>query len=236
MFSTQEVIRYSKQIIAENVGPEGQQRLKKTKVLVIGAGGLGCPVLQYLNAVGIGTLGIAEYDTVEESNLHRQILYSPGDIGKKKGVVALERLSAQNPYTELLHYDLKVDQDNAATLVAGYDIIVDGCDNFATRYAVSDACVAGGRPLVYGSILGYQGQVSVFNRNGSKQLRDVFPEPPDPGDVPSCSDNGVMGTVPGIVGLIMAQAVIQISLGEKSFENRFILFDTRLMERTVLEF
>ena len=236
MFSTQEVIRYSKQIIAENVGAEGQQRLKKTKVLVIGAGGLGCPVLQYLNAVGIGTLGIAESDTVEASNLHRQILYSPGDIGKKKGVVALERLSAQNPYTELLHYDLKVDQDNAPTLVAGYDIIVDGCDNFATRYAVNDACVAGGRPLVYGSILGYQGQVSVFNRNGSKQLRDVFPEPPDPGDVPSCSDNGVMGTVPGIVGLIMAQAVIQISLGEKSFENRFILFDTRTMERTVLEF
>ena len=234
MFSTQEVIRYSKQIIVDDIGAQGQQRLKQAKVLVIGAGGLGCPVLQYLNAVGIGTLGIAEFDSVDATNLHRQILYTPGDIGRKKATVAMERLAQQNPYTQLLHHDFKVDDRNAPELVAGYDIIVDGCDNFTTRYAVNDACVAAGKPLVYGSILGYEGQVSVFNREGSRQLRDIFPEPPNADEVPSCSENGVLGTVPGIIGLMMAQAVIQIILGKTSFENRFVLLDTRTMERTVL--
>jgi adenylyltransferase/sulfurtransferase len=235
MFNTQEVIRYSRQIIADDIGPQGQQCLKQARVLVIGAGGLGCPVLQYLNAVGIGTLGIAEFDTVEATNLHRQILYYPEDIGRKKAEVMVERLSSQNPYTQLVHHDLKVDETNAGSLVAGYDIVVDGCDNFMTRYVVNDACVALGKPLVYGSILGYEGQVSVFNRNGSRQLRDVFPEPPPADDVPSCSENGVLGTVPGIIGLIMAQAVVQVVLDKASFENRFVLFDTRTMERKVLD-
>lgn len=235
MFDTQEVIRYGRQIIVDDIGPEGQGLLKQARVLIVGAGGLGCPVLQYLNAIGVGTLGIAEYDHIEATNLHRQILYGPGDIGRKKGEVAIARLAAQNPYTHFVHHDLKVDDRNAAALVADYDIIVDGCDNFDTRYAVNDACVAAGRPLVYGSILDYQGQVSVFNRKGSKQLRDVFPEPPDAGTVPSCSENGVLGTVPGIIGLIMAQAVVRLILGQPSYENSLVLFDTRSMDKTILE-
>lgn len=236
MFTTQEVIRYSRQIILDDVGPEGQHRIKAGKVLVIGAGGLGCPVLQYLNAVGVGTIGIAEFDIVEATNLHRQVLYKPADIGRKKAVAAIAALHDQNPYTNLVHHDLKVDAANAGALVADYDIVVDGCDNFTTRYAVNDACVQQGKPLVYGSILGFEGQVTVFNRNGSGQLRDIFPEPPDPGEVPSCSENGVLGTVPGIIGAIMAQAVIHILLGQPSFERRYLLIDTRTMERKVLHY
>jgi len=236
MFTTQEVIRYSRQIIIDDVGPEGQRRIKAGKVLVIGAGGLGCPVLQYLNAVGVGTIGIAEYDTVEATNLHRQVLYKPSDIGRKKAVAAIEALREQNPSTQLVHHDLKVDDANAPALVAAYDIVVDGCDNFTTRYSVNDACVQQDKPLVYGSILGFEGQVTVFNRSGSGQLRDIFPEPPDPGEVPSCSENGVLGTVPGIIGTIMAQAVIHILLGQPSFEHRYLLIDTRTMERKVLQY
>ncbi|WP_118949692.1 HesA/MoeB/ThiF family protein [Taibaiella helva] len=236
MFTTQEVIRYSRQIILDDVGPEGQRRIKAGKVLVIGAGGLGCPVLQYLNAVGVGTIGIAEYDTVEATNLHRQVLYKPSDVGRKKALAAIETLHEQNPYTQLVHHDLKVDAANASALVAAYDIVVDGCDNFATRYAVNDACVQQGKPLVYGSILGFEGQVTVFNRSGSGQLRDIFPEPPDPGEVPSCSENGVLGTVPGIIGTIMAQAAIHILLEQPSFEHRYLLIDTRTMERKVLQY
>ncbi|WP_118974676.1 HesA/MoeB/ThiF family protein [Taibaiella koreensis] len=236
MFTTEEVVRYSRQIILEDIGPEGQRQIKQGRVLVIGAGGLGCPVLQYLNAVGIGTLGIAEFDVVEATNLHRQILYRPSDIGRKKATAAIEVLHAHNPYTQLVHHDIKVDETNAAALVADYDLVVDGCDNFNTRYAVNDACVQQGKPLVYGSILGFEGQVTVFNRDGSGQLRDLFPEPPDADEVPSCSENGVLGTVPGIIGTIMAQAAIHILLGQPSFEGRFLLLDTRSMERKVLSF
>lgn len=236
MFNTQEVIRYSRQIILDDIGPDGQRRIKAGKVLVIGAGGLGCPALQYLNAVGVGTIGIAEFDVVEATNLHRQILYRPTDIGRKKAVAAMEMLAAQNPYTQLIHHDLKVDVTNATALIADYDLVVDGCDNFATRYAVNDACVQHGKPLVYGSILGFQGQVAVFNRDGSGQLRDIFPEPPDAGEVPSCSENGVLGTVPGIIGTLMAQAAVHVLLGQPSLEGCFMLLDTRNMERTLLQF
>lgn len=234
MFTHQEIQRYSKQLILDDIGLEGQQKLKAAKVLVVGAGGLGCPVLQYLNAVGVGTLGIAEFDVVDAGNLHRQILYGPQDVGCKKVTQAMKRLAAQNPFTTLIAHELKVDERNAALLIEEYDFVVDGCDNFATRYAVNDACVALGKPLIYGSILGYQGQVAVFNHNGSKHLRDVFPEPPSAEDVPDCAENGVLGTVPGIIGIIMAQAAVNVILQRASFENQLVLFDTLTMERAVL--
>jgi molybdopterin/thiamine biosynthesis adenylyltransferase len=232
----EEIIRYSKQIMLEDIGPEGQRKLKDTKVLVIGAGGLGCPVLQYLNAGGIGTLGIADPDTVDATNLHRQVLYGPADIGTKKVTVACARLACQNPFTHLVPYDAAVNAENAAGLFSGYDIIVDGCDNFATRYIVNDACCATARPLVYGSILGYEGQLAVFNLKGSNNLRHIFPSPPDPGDVPDCSENGVLGTVPGIIGNIMAQMVLDVALDRYTAVNRFRIFNTRNLEQTVLHF
>lgn len=233
---TAEIIRYSKQLMLDDIGLEGQQKLKQAKVLVIGAGGLGCPLLLYLNATGIGTIGIADADTIDATNLHRQVLYGAGDTGRKKVAVARERLSAQNPFTNLITHDIAVDAAHAMTLFADYDVIVDGCDNFATRYTVNDACVATGKPLVYGSILGYQGQLAVFNLEGSGQLRDIFPAPPDPGDVPDCSENGVLGTVPGIVGTLMAQATIDVLLGRCNTGNKFVILDTRTLDKTVLHY
>jgi adenylyltransferase/sulfurtransferase len=234
MFTSEEIVRYSKQLMLDDIGPQGQTKLKQAKVLVIGAGGLGCPVLQYLNAVGIGTIGIAEFDLVDASNLHRQILYGPPDIGRKKVAVAMERLVAQNPMTSIIPHDLRICELNAPAIIEAYDFVVDGCDNFATRYIVNDVCVALGKPLVYGSILGYQGQVAVFNNKGSKHLRHIFPEPPNTGDVPDCSENGVLGTVPGIIGIIMAQTLISVILQRPSFENQLMLLNTLSMERVLL--
>lgn len=224
--NAQEIIRYSKQLMLDDIGPEGQLLLKNARVLIIGAGGLGCPVAQYLNGAGVGTLGIAEFDVVEATNLHRQILYGPDDIGKNKGAVMVAKLAAQNPFTQWIHYDLKVTGSNVLPLVSQYDLIVDGCDNFATRYVVNDACVQSGKPLVYGSILGYEGQLAVFNHKGSKNLRDVFPTPPNAEDVPSCSENGVLATVPGIVGTTMAQAALMVLLGQYQQHNQYLLLNT----------
>lgn len=236
MFSTQEVLRYSKQLIADNIGLTGQQKLKQARILVIGAGGLGCPILQYLNAVGIGTIGVAEFDIIEASNLARQILYGPQDIGQKKAAVAIQKLSIQNPFTTFIHHDVKIGESNACTLIKEYDLVIDGCDNFATRYIVNDACVTLGKPLVYGSILGFQGQIAIFNYEGNKHLRDIFPEPPAPEDVPDCSENGVLGTVPGIIGTIMAQFAINIICGLNTMKNQLLLLNVLNMERTILEF
>jgi len=236
MFTTQEVLRYSKQLILDEIGLNGQQKMKDAKVLVIGAGGLGCPVLQYLNACGIGTIGVAEFDVVEASNLHRQVLYTPDDIGKKKAVVAIEKLSLQNPFTTFIHHDIAIDEANAESILKYYDVVIDGCDNFATRYIINDLCVALGKTLVYGSILDYQGQVAIFHHNESKNLRDIFPEAPYADDVPNCAENGVIGTVPGIIGTIMAQLAINIICDIPTIKNQLLLIDVRTMERTVLHF
>lgn len=234
MLTKEEFQKYLKQILLEDIGLDGQNKLKEAKVAVIGAGGLGCPVLQYLCAAGIGHLGLIDFDMVDESNLHRQILYGQSDIGQKKVQAAFKRLSAQNPATTFSLHDQVVSEDNALQLLEGYDFVVDGCDNFATRYAVNDACVKLGKPLIYGSILGYIGQLAGFNIKGSKNLRDLFPEPPNPEDVPSCSENGVLGTVPGVIGTIMAQMTIDVVLGRFEFKDQFILLNTRTLERTVL--
>lgn len=236
MLNKEEGQRYFKQILLDGFGLNAQIELKKAKVAVVGAGGLGCPVLQYLTAVGVGTIGIIDFDVVDVSNLHRQVLYTPQDIGKKKVQVAQQKLSQQNPYTQLITHEVLLNEDNAEQILSGYDVVVDGCDNFATRYVVNDVCVKLGKPLVYGSVLGDEGQLAVFNYQGSKQLRDIFPEPPDAEDVPNCSENGVLGTVPGMIGLQMAQLTLHVILKNMEEINTLMVLNTKYFTIQKLRF
>ena len=206
------------------VGFRGQEKLKDAKVLMIGAGGLGCPTLQYLAAAGVGTIGIVDFDKIELHNLQRQILFTTEDIGQAKATVASKKLKALNPEITISAINEMLTKENAHRIIASYDIIVDGSDNFSTRYLVNDTCVALNKPLVYGSILKFEAQLAVFNYKGGKQLRDLYPEPPKPEDVPSCDANGVLGTVPGILGVNMAHTVIQIIL-EQYCAEQLMLFD-----------
>jgi adenylyltransferase/sulfurtransferase len=208
----QEKNRYSRHLLLEKVGMDGQIKLKEAKVLVIGAGGLGCPILQYLTAAGVGNIGIIDFDTVDESNLQRQILYTVNDLGKNKALAAKERLFQLNPYVNFQVYQEKLSTNNALEIFSKYSIIVDGTDNFSTRYLVNDACVIMDKPLVYGAIYKFEGQVSVFNYQGGPTYRCLFPEPPLPGSVPSCSDIGVIGVLPGIIGTQQANEVLKLIL------------------------
>jgi len=226
MLTKEEMKRYMKQVMLDDIGINGQIKLKQAKVAVIGAGGLGCPILQYLTAMGIGTIGLIDFDTVDESNLHRQVLYTSENVGQKKVEVAFQKLSQQNPFISLIKHNVLLDESNATELLKNYDIVVDGCDNFATRYVVNDACVTLNKPLIYGSILAYQGQLAVFNYIGSKNLRDIFPEAPNAEDVPSCSENGVLGIVPGIVGSMMAQETVSVILERPGLVNTLAIIDT----------
>jgi molybdopterin-synthase adenylyltransferase len=225
MFSKEELNRYRKQVILDDIGITGQLSMRQSKVLVIGAGGLGCPVLQYLVAAGIGEIGVVDFDTVEISNLHRQVLYTSNDVGKQKVLAALGKLSEQNPFVKLVPHPVMLDTTNAEDIIQGYDIVVDGCDNFLTRYIVNDACLRLNKPLVYGSILAYEAQMALFNYKGSKNLRDIFPESPDPGDVPDCSENGVLGMIPAITGSMMALEVVNVVLQRTQLANTLILMD-----------
>ena len=226
VFSKDEFARYSRQFMLPEIGMQGQEKLKNAKVLVVGAGGLGCPVLQYLSAAGIGTIGIIDYDKVELHNLHRQILYSTHDVGKQKAETAVEKLKSQNPTISYIVFNERLDETNIEKIIPKFDIIVDGSDNFTTRYLVNDNCVKFNKPLVYGSILKFEAQLAVFNYNDGKNLRDIYPEPPNPEDVPSCDENGVLGVVPGIIGVYMANATIQIILDQYE-KNALMLFDLR---------
>jgi molybdopterin/thiamine biosynthesis adenylyltransferase len=226
MLTKEEFKRYQKQIMLDDIGINGQIKIKQSKVAVIGAGGLGCPVLQYLTSVGIGTIGVIDFDTIEVSNLHRQVLYSFNDIGKQKVETAIQKLSAQNPFVNLISHNALLNEDNVESILSNYDIVVDGCDNFLTRYLVNDTCLKLNKPLVYGSILGYEGQLAVFNYKESKNLRDIFPEPPNADDVPNCSENGVLGTVPAIIGSMMAQETIQVILEKPTLINSLLIFNT----------
>lgn len=226
MLSKEEGKRYFKQILLEEFGLNAQIELKKARVAVVGAGGLGCPVLQYLASCGVGTLGIIDFDTVDVTNLHRQILYTSNDVGQKKAHLAAERIKQQNPFVNTIVHDVLVSSENVEELFSQYDVVVDGCDNFATRYVVNDACVKLKKPLVYGSILGFEGQVAVFNYKGSKHLRDIFPEAPNAEDVPNCNDNGVLGTLPGVIGTIMAQETIKLVAGLPLEVNQLMLIST----------
>jgi molybdopterin-synthase adenylyltransferase len=222
----QEFLRYNRQTILPEIGDEGQEKLKKAKVLVIGAGGLGCPVLQYIATAGVGFIGIMDFDTIEIHNLHRQILYTENEIGKEKAVVAKEVVSKLNPLIKVEAINVKLTAENASAIVQQYNVIVDGSDNFKTRYLVNDTCVSLKKTLVYGSILKFEGQLAVFNHNGSKNLRDLFPEMPDPKEVPNCNLNGVLGTLPGIIGTMMAHETLKLILELPTLRNELVLFDT----------
>lgn len=210
--------RYQRQIILPEFGTATQEKLFRAKVLVVGAGGLGCPALQYLSAAGVGTIGIIDFDTIELSNLQRQTLYSISDIGKSKAPTAAEKLKAFNPEIQILSFIVKLDSNNALALINDFDIVIDGTDNFSTRYLINDACVLLGKPLVYGAVLRFEGQVGVFNladtiTNIKTNYRDLFSEPPDPASAPSCNEAGVLGVLPGIIGTMQATETIKIITG-----------------------
>ena len=232
----QEFLRYTRQTILPEIGDEGQEKLKTAKVLVIGAGGLGCPILQYIATAGVGFIGIMDFDTIEIHNLHRQILYTENEIGQEKALVAKEVVSKMNPLIEVESINEKLALNNAAAIIQQYDVIVDGSDNFATRYLVNDTCVQFQKPLVYGSILKFEGQVAIFNHNGSKNLRDLFPEMPDPKEVPNCNLNGVLGTLPGIIGTMMAHETLKLILELPALKNELVLFNTLNWSFTKLNF
>lgn len=232
----QEFLRYNRQTMLPEIGDEGQGKLKKARVLVIGAGGLGCPILQYIATAGVGYIGIMDFDTIEIHNLHRQILYTEDKIGQQKAIVAKDVVSKLNPLIEVAAITEKLTLENASEVINQYDIIVDGSDNFTTRYLVNDTCVQLNKPLVYGSILRFEGQIAVFNHNESKNLRDLFPEMPDPKDVPNCNLNGVLGTLPGIIGNMMAHETLKLILELPTLKNEIIIFNTLKWNFTKLNF
>ena len=232
----EELVRYSRQMMIPEIGLKGQEKLKSAKVLIVGAGGLGCPVLQYLNAGGVGTIGIIDFDTIELHNLHRQILYSSEDIGKSKAITAVDKLKKQNSTTEFVLFNEMLNEGNATSIISQFDIVVDGSDNFLTRYLVNDTCVQLNKPLVYGSILKFEGQLAVFNYKGSKNLRHVYPEPPNPEDVPNCDENGVLGVVPGIIGTYMALKTICVILEKIENANHLQLINFLTGDQVILTF
>lgn len=203
-----ELLRFERQIILPEMGVEVQERFKSAKILLVGLGGLGCPALQYLAAAGIGQLGLVDADVVEMSNLHRQILYSQHDIGKPKVEVAKAKALLLYPNLNIQTFQVRIDAKNIDEILAQYDVVIDGSDNFTTRYVVNDACVSHQKPLVFGSILKFEGQVSVFNYQNGPNYRDVFPEAPE--DVPNCAEIGVLGVLPGIVGNLMAAEALKV--------------------------
>jgi sulfur-carrier protein adenylyltransferase/sulfurtransferase len=229
--SNDEVQRYSRHLIIPEVGVEGQQRLKKARVVCIGAGGLGSPASLYLAAAGVGTLGLVDFDVVDFSNLQRQILYSSSDVGRRKVEAAASRLSALNPEVRVVTHETPLSSANALDVLRGYDVVVDGADNFPTRYLVNDACVLLGIPNAYGSIFRFDGQASVFATKGGPCYRCLYPEPPPPGLVPSCAEGGVLGVLPGIIGTIQATEAIKLILGiGTTLAGRLLLLDALSME------
>jgi adenylyltransferase/sulfurtransferase len=222
----QDFLRYNRQMMLAEIGDSGQGKLKKARVLVIGAGGLGCPILQYMATAGVGTIGIVDFDIIELHNLHRQILYIEEHVGQSKAITAKSVLETLNPLITVIAFEKKLTIENAAQIIKDFDVIVDGCDNFETRYLVNDICVMLGKSLVYGSIFKFEGQMAVFNHDGSKNLRDLFPEAPNPKDVPNCNLNGVLGTLPGIIGAMMAHETMKLIMDLPTLENELVLFNS----------
>jgi adenylyltransferase/sulfurtransferase len=221
-----EVLRYSRHLIIPEVGKQGQQKLKDAKVLLVGTGGLGSPLALYLAAAGVGTIGLVDFDVVDETNLQRQVLHGTSDIGRRKLDSARDRLQEINPHVDVHLHSVRLSSDNALAILSQYDVIADGTDNFPTRYLVNDACVLLGKPNVYGSIFRFEGQVSVFAAENGPCYRCLFREPPPPGLVPSCAEGGVLGVLPGIVGSLQALEVLKLVLGVgESLIGRLQLFD-----------
>jgi sulfur-carrier protein adenylyltransferase/sulfurtransferase len=226
MLSNEEIARYSRHVIIPEVGMEGQRKLKAASVLMIGTGGLGAPLGMYLAAAGVGRLGLVDFDVVDMSNLQRQIIHGTKDVGRPKIASARDRIQDINPHVEIETHETKLTSENALRLFVNYDVIVDGTDNFPTRYLVNDACVLTGKPNVYGSIFRFEGQASVFWAERGPCYRCLYPEPPPPGLVPSCAEGGVLGVLPGIIGAIQANETIKIILGAPDIMvNRLLLFD-----------
>src|SRR5213596_1435527 len=226
-----ELLRYSRHLILPGVGLEGQKKLKAARVLLIGAGGLGSPAALYLAAAGVGTLGLVDFDNVDVTNLQRQILHGTKDVGRPKLLSARKRIADVNPHVRLETYETALTSRNALDILSGYDIVVDGTDNFATRYLVNDACVLLGKPNVYGSIYRFEGQSSVFATEDGPCYRCLYPEPPPPGLVPSCAEGGVLGVLPGLVGTIQATEGIKLLLGiGEPLIGRLLLIDALSMQ------
>ena len=240
-FSKEELSRYDRHIIIPDFGFEGQKKLKAAKVLVIGSGGLGSPSLLYLAAAGVGTIGIIDFDVVDDSNLQRQVLFGVDEIGKPKVEAAKKRLESLNPHITIKVYNEQLTSKNALDIIKDYDVVADGTDNFPTRYLVNDACVLLDKPNVYGSIFQFEGQVSVFNyrdKNGEPgpNYRDLYPSPPPPGLVPSCAEGGVLGVLPGIIGSLQALEVIKVITGiGETLSGRFFIFDALNFETRIFK-
>ena len=235
LLTAEELARYNRHIILPGVGTDGQRRLKRARVLVVGAGGLGSPVAMYLAAAGIGHLGIVDSDVVDRSNLQRQILHATSDIGRRKTESAAERVAGINPNVDVTCFDETLTSANALEIIADHDVVIDGTDNFPTRYLVNDACVILGKPNVYGSIIRFEGQASVFGHGDGPCYRCLYREPPPPGLVPNCAEGGVFGVVPGIVGCIQATEAIKLCLElSDTLSGRLLLIDAmRMRFRTV---
>ncbi|MBL8176392.1 MAG: molybdopterin-synthase adenylyltransferase MoeB [Bryobacterales bacterium] len=224
--SNEEVLRYSRHLILPEVGMEGQLKLKQAKVLCIGTGGLGAPIGMYLAAAGIGTIGLVDFDIVDRTNLQRQIIHGTKDIGKKKLDSAAETIADINPNVNVVKYEVALSSENALQIMKGYDVVVDGTDNFPTRYLVNDACVLLGIPNVYGSIFRFEGQSTVFATKDGPCYRCLYPEPPPPGLVPSCAEGGVLGILPGMIGVMQATETVKLILGKgETLTGRLVLYD-----------
>ena len=217
---------FSRHMMVDEIGYQGQEKISQAKVLVIGAGGLGCPILQYLASCGVGTIGLIDFDIIEIHNLHRQILYGVDDVGKHKAIVAKEKLNTLYPHIQITAFNELLSETNAEKIISQFDIVVDGSDNFHTRYLVNDICVLLNKPLVYGSILKFEGQLSILNVNGSKNLRDIFPEAPNSEDVPNCDENGVLGALPATIGSMMALETLKLILGLPILTNQLLIVET----------
>src|SRR5277367_6980518 len=230
-FTHEEIRRYGRHLIMPEVTLEGQQKLKAARVIVIGTGGLGAPILAYLAAAGVGHIGVVDFDTFDLSNLHRQIIHKTGNVGKAKTLSAVEMMKDINPQIDIKTYETSIRSDNALDLLKDYDIVIDGTDNFTTRYLVNDACALLDKPNVYGSIFRFEGQATVFWASQGPCYRCLYPEPPEPGTVPSCAEGGVLGVLPGVVGTIQATEAVKLIIGAGDpLIGRLLLFDALKMK------
>jgi len=235
MLTSEELRRYSRHLLIPDLGIEGQQKLKSARVLVIGCGGLGSPILLYLAAAGVGTIGIVDGDRVDDSNLQRQVLYGSESVGKPKVAETKQRLTSLNPFIRVETYFENLSAQNALSILESYDFVVDGSDNFPTRYLVNDACVLLHKPLIYGAIYRFEGQVAVFNHNNGPNYRDLFPTPPPPELAPNCAEAGVLGVLPGIIGCLQANEALKLitGIGEVLSGKLFVMDALTMISRTI---
>ncbi len=232
-FTEEQIRRYARQIILPDVGGTGQKKLLAAKVLITGAGGLGSPVGLYLGAAGVGTLGLVDFDVVDLSNLHRQVLHRTADVGRPKVQSAADTIAALNPDVNVVQYPVQLTSENAMDIIADYDVVVDGSDNFPAKYLLNDACVLSGKPLIFGAVFQFDGQAAVFRAGQGPCYRCLFPDPPPPGTVPSCQEAGVFGVLPGVIGCIQATEAIKLILGlGQPLIGRLLIFDALAMDFT----